>query len=228
MEILKHAIIRQWGFILLAVLSVVTSLVTKLPIWWLALVSIIIILVNEAMEVRRSHQQKRLEIAFRIKELAEDFRRRFVSLGSSLSIFHLINDLGSTRSEKQQLLREWADGCILGQDFLEHGLHNFSGSSNLVIQHRASNEQELSERCEEFQRMNHSYYKFVEEFYKRAEVANIPKNLEESYNNGFVVEYNEFVRIVRDTMSQARQMLHLSVEPKSIDFAKELRIARWG
>ena len=75
--------------------------------------------------------------------------------------------------------------------------------------------------------MNHSYFQLVEAFYKKASAVQIPKNLEDEYNK-FATEYNDFVRSLRDTMGEARKVLHLSIDPKNIDFAKELRIARWG
>ncbi len=220
METLKHALIRHWGFILLAVLSVVISFITRLPTWVLAPVSIIIILANETMEVKRAHHQKRLEIALRIEELAQDFQRRFLSSGSAFSIFYLINELGNTKTEKHEILKEWASGCLLGRDFLEDGLRSLIESLNLIVGHGARQIRELTKRFEEFRRMNRSYHKLVEAFYKRAEAGDIPKNLEN--------KYNEFVRSLRDTMDEARRALHLSIDPKRIDFAKELRIARWG
>jgi len=227
MKTLKYALIRQWGLILLAVLSIVTSLLVKLPTWWLAVVSIIIILVNETMEVRRSHHEKTLQIALRLKELAQDFEKRFVNTGSAYSIFYLINELGNAKSEKQETLKEWASGCILERDFLEGWLHSLFESLNLVVEQKARQEKELSERCEEFRRMNHSYHRLVEAFYKRAKAGHIPETLENKYNE-FVTEYNAFVQSLRDTMDEARKMLHLSIDPKSIVFATELRAMRWG
>lgn len=212
---------------MLALLSVALSLITRLPTWILAPVSIAIIMANEVIEVKRSHKQKLNEIALRIKDRAQDFQQRFLSSGSALSIFYLINELGNTKSERQEILRAWADGCRLGQRFLEHWLHYFIENLALVVQRRKKYEQQLPEQCEEFWRMNRSYFEFVKEFYRRAESENIPKYLEDYYN-GFVAEYNEFVRVFRDTVTEAKQLLRLGIVPQSIDFAKELHKARYG
>ena len=232
METLKHAIIRQWGLILLAVLSIGISLITKLPTWVLAPVSVIVILANEAIEVKRSHRQKLLEIASKVKEQTQDFQQRFISSGSTFSIFYLIRELSNAKSEEQDILRAWESGCSLGQEFLENWLLHFMDNLNLVVQRGVNYEQELSRRCKEFWRMNRTYYRLVEEFYNRAEVGNLLKHLETHYNefvaeyNEFVAEYNEFVRILRETMSESKDLLHLDIDSKSIDFAKELRLAR--
>ena len=158
METLKYILIRQWGLILLAALSVVIFSITKLPTWVLAPVSIIIILVNEVIEVRRSHHQKALQIALRFQELAQDFQKRFVSTGSAYSIFYLINELGNAKSDKQEMLKEWARGAILGQDLLGHWLDSIVEDLKLVVEHKARQKKEISERCKEFRRMNRSYY----------------------------------------------------------------------
>jgi len=227
METLKYILIRQWGLILLAALSVVIFSITKLPTWVLAPISIIIILVNEGMNVRRSHHQKTFQIALRLKELTQDFQTKFVRTGSAYSILHLINELGNAKSEKQEMWKEWARGCTLGLDFLEGWLYSFIERVNLIVEHRARQAKELSERCKEFRDMNHSYYRLVDVFWERAKAAHIRSNLENNYNE-FVTEYNEFVRSLRDTMGEASKVLHLSIDPKRIDFAKELHLARYG
>jgi hypothetical protein len=227
METLKYALVRQWGFILLAVLSVVIYFIAILPTWVLAPVSIIIILVNERMKVKRSHQQKGLQIALRFHELAQDFQKRFVRTGSAYSIFYLINELGNAKSDKQEMLKEWARGCSHGHDFLDDEIDLFIGSLNVVVENKARQQKELSERCKEFKRINHLYYKLVEVFYERAKSGNIPKYLENRYNE-FVTEYNEFVRFFRDIMGEANDVLHLNIDPKSIDFAKESHLVRYS
>ena len=227
METLKYVLIRQWGFILIALLSIVTSLIVKLPTWWLAIVSIIIIIVNEVMNAKRSHQQKTMQIALRLKELAEDFQGRFINTGSAYSILRLIAELGNTKTEKHEILKEWASGCLLGRDFLEDGLRSLIESLNVIVGHGRSEIKELTKRFEEFRDMNNSYYRLVEAFYSRAKTGNIPVNLENEYNK-FVIEYNDLIRSLRDTMDETRKVLDMTIDPKQIDFAKELRIARWG
>jgi len=226
-ETLKYALVRQWGLILLAILSVVISLATKLPTWVLAPVSVIIILVNEVMNARRSHHQKTLQMVSRLEELAQDFQRRFIRTDSAYSILYLIRELGNAKSEKQERLKDWANGCMLGRNSLEDELRSLTENLNLIVRHGARQTKELTKRFEEFQDINNSYYQFVEAFHKRAKTGHIPSNLENNYNE-FVTEYNAFVQSLRDTMNEARKVLHLSIGPKSIDFAKELRIARWG
>ena len=228
MKILKYALIRQWGFILITLLSIVAYFLVQLPTWWLAIVSIIIILVNETIEIRRSRHQKASQITSKLTKLAQDFQQRFVNTGSAYSIFYIIKELGNTNSEKQQIFKEWADGCVSELDFLTGWLHSFSEALNRVVEQKAKQEKELSERCNEFQSMNHSYYRLVETFYGKAKTGNIPEYIEKYYND-FVTEYNAFIQILRNTMDEARTMLHLNIpDPTSIGFAKELHIARWG
>lgn len=227
METLKHIISRRWGYILFALISGIMSLVIKQPTWWLAIVAIVIGIIEESREWKRTHQEKQLQTVSKLKELAQDFRERFVPNSSAYSIFRLIEQIDSTKPEEREILREWAQGCTLGRNFLIYWATYFIETLSLIIKHKPSRGKELSERFEEFRNMNHSYFQLVEAFYKKASAVQIPKNLEDEYNK-FATEYNDFVRSLRDTMGEARKVLHLSIDPKSIDFAKELRIARWG
>jgi len=175
METLKHIISRRWGYILVALISGVMSLVIKQPTWWLAIVAIVIGIIEESREWKRTHQEKQLQTVSNLKELAQDFRERFVPNSSAYSIFRLIEQIDSTKPEEREILREWAQGCTLGRNFLLYWAGYFISKLSLIIEHKLSQGEELSERFEEFRNMNHSYFQFVEAFYNKASTAQIPK-----------------------------------------------------
>jgi hypothetical protein len=202
------------------------SFVIKQPTWWLAIVSIGILIVEENRERRRTHQEKQVQIASKLKELAQDFRGRFVPNSSAYSIFRLVDDMRGAKPEEKEYLA-WAQGCNLGRDFLTYWATYLIERLSFIIESKPSQRKELSERFEEFRCMNHSYFQLVRAFREKANVLQIPKNLEDEYNK-FVTEYNEFVRNLRNTVAEASGVLHLSVDPKSIEFADELHPARWG
>ena len=160
----------------------------------------------------------------KLKELAQHFRERFVPNNSAHSIFRLIEQINGEKQEENAKLQEWAQGCTLGRNFLLYWGSYFIETLDFIIKHKPSQGKEVSERFLEFRNMNHSYFQFVEAFYKKASTTHITKTLEDSYNE-FVTEYNDFVRRLRDTMSEAVKVFHVSIVPKDITFAKEIRLA---
>jgi len=217
MNTLKLALIRQWGYILIAILSILASIFTEWPTWWLAIISALIIIVRETIEIRTSHNQKLLLIALKLKKLTQNFQGRFVNTSSAYSIFYLIREMGNN---------EWTQTCFLVKDSLDDRLRSLYDQLDSVKQ-KAKQENDLSKLYNEFNRINSSYYKLVEEFYNKTEKGNIPKHLEKYYND-FETEYNAFVQKFRNTIDEATKILNVNIDSLSIAFAKELHIARWG
>ena len=139
----------------------------------------------------------------------------------------MIEEIGSKKPEESEILREWVQGCALGRDFLTYWVVYFIERLELIVKHKPSQGKEVSERFEEFRRMNHSYLQLVEAFYEKASTTQIPKNLEDNYNK-FVKEYDAFIQTLRSLIDEASKVFKVSVDSKNIQFAKELRRSRYG
>jgi len=228
MNTLRRIVSQQWGVLVVAALSIGLFSIPTLPswaVWSIAIVAMAVIVANGVIEMRRVHKSRLRGIGESLKELLGEFQHRFVYSGSAYSIYYLIAELSNQQSDKQRELHAWANGCNRSRDFLERLLQNLSESVDSTFQ--SASARELSKCCENFFRTIRDYEKLVGDFYKYAKANDISNHLERAYND-FVAEYNDFVRGLRDLITEANRELNLGFDSKRIEFAKEIRKARYG
>jgi hypothetical protein len=227
MYTIKHIIRRRWGYILVALISGIGSFIIEQPTWWLAIVVMTIGVIEEYVDWRRTRQEKRLNAILKLKEMVQDFNR-FVDTGYTYSIFYIIREFGNAQSDKTDVIKEWAEAHNTALDFLLGWLSSTNKRLSLITQLKTNNEIEFSNVYKDFQRINHYYFKIVDDFYRKSKRGNISENIEKNYNK-FVDEYNSFVRNFRNLIGDTKKVINLETnDPNSIDFAEKLNIARWG
>lgn len=221
LRVIKYVVYHQWGLILIALLSVINYFIPKLPTYWIAIISIFIILINQAIELRRTQYQTTIKHASRLKNLVYNFQNRFINTGSAYSIFYLIRELGKSNTDRKAEFEEWARGCLLGMDFLEKWIQSLNERLYDMIEKRTKQDKSLSERYDEYVRMNRLYYRLVEEFYNRINSREMPEYIL-SYYNDFVLEYNAYIYDLRNAIGEMRGIRNLNFDVADIRLAKNI------
>ena len=212
MHTLKLVIRRGWSLILVTVISIV-SLEMNWPIWVIAPILVIILVVGLTMELRRSKQVQLTTMAEDLRDLTKHFYDTFIER-RELSVFNLAQNLHTPSSPE---IADWARACDMGGRVLHHWLTRFAARVEADIRIRKE-ERYLSACVHEFWDINNLYHDFVREFCQKASKEDITKSARESYNK-FRVEYNAFVQNFRGYISEFKKVAKIDIKPQSVKFA---------
>ncbi len=225
MRLLKHLIARQWGVLLVAAVSIllVTWQLPRAAVVLVALAAVIVLILNWALELRRSRRDSTIEMARKLEVVVDDFLGRFVPSGSAYSIFYLIAELSAANTEK----KAWCQGCSHSRRLLERLIRDTREELARFAQGRAADRDELHKVFDKFLEIVASYFRLASEFSQTAQTGNLPAHIEGAYN-GFVAEYNDFTRGLRDLVTEAKSPVRLGANAKDIGFLKEIHLTRYG
>ncbi len=219
MYILRTIVNWGWSPILIAAVALV-GYAYEWPIWILAAVLGIIIIVGLMMAISGAKEKELEHVSLRLRQLAGYFNRRFMG-DSSLSIFVVIRSLFSTDNAK---VWAWARECEVSQRIFNTWCNSFIGRLESDIRTRRFDVYLRTYLNELWLVISH-YYEFIEQFYEIAAKVEIPQETVSQYNR-FVAEYNAFVQDFRDNISELRKVGQTAIEPPSVKFAKELSVVK--
>ena len=208
-----------WSPILITALAIV-GYIGKWPIEALAPVLVIILVIGLVVGATGTKEKQFERLSLRLKELAGHFNRRFTG-DSSLSIFVVIRTLLTSDNAK---VWAWARECEVAQRIFNTWCSSFVSRLESDIRSRRFGAY-LRTSLNELWLVNSHYYEFVEQFCEVAEKVEIPRETIDLYNR-FALEYNAFVQDFRDNISELRGFARTEIEPPSVNFAKELPVAK--
>ena len=215
MYTLKTIVNRGWYPTLITVLAVL-GVLYKWPIEWITPALIFILALGLVVTVIKARERQLERAAFRLRQLAEYFQRRFMG-DSTLSIFVIIDSLFNIDNPK---LWDWARACDMSQRIFNSWCNSFInrmesdiGGSRLADY--------LSTYLDELWQISSQYYDFVEQFYEIATKVEVPQETLEQYHK-FVMEYNAFAQNFREHVTELKSIARTGIEPPSIKLAQEV------
>lgn len=219
MYVLRALVRWGWSPILITALAIL-GYYYEWPIWVLAAVLIVILIVGLVVAVSGAEEKGLEQASLRLRQLAGHYHRRFMG-DSSLSIFAIIRSLFNVDNVK---VWAWARECEASLRLFNTWSNSFSGRLESDIRAGRFNYY-LRTYLNELWLMNSHYYEFIEQFCDVAEQVEIPRETIDLYNR-FVMEYNAFVQDFRDNIAELRKVAKTEVEPPSVKFAREIPVVK--
>ncbi len=219
MYIFKTIVKWGWSPLLIAILALL-GYAYEWPIWILAILLGVILIVGLILVVTGAGEKKVEQASLKLRQLAGYFNRRFMG-DSSLSIFVVIRSLFNIDNVK---VWAWAREC-------EVALRIFNTWSSSYVARLESDirtgrfDINIRSYLNELWLMTNHYHEFIEQFYEVAENVELPRETIDLYNR-LVVEYNAFAQDFRDNIGELRKFAITEVEPPSVKFARELSVVK--
>jgi len=215
MYILRTIVYWGWSPIIITALAV-TGFVYQWPVWVIAPVLIVIMVVGLGVGIVNA-REKKLELSSqRLRQLAGFFARRFTGK-SSLSIFAIIDSLFSMDNPE---VWNWARACEMSQRVFNTWCDSFIDRIESDL--RTKNfHLYLRTYLNELWLINNHHFEFIEQFYEVAGRFEIPRESVDQYNR-FVVEYNAFAQDFQDNIAELGKVARTEIEPPSVKLAREL------
>ena len=211
--------IRNWGWspILLAALAIL-ALVFTWPIWLLATLVGIVLVLSLLSGVFAARQKDLTASLQMLRQITGHFNRRLLG-DSPISIFAVISGLLETENRE---IWDWARACGMSQRVLTTWGNSFLARLETDTKTRRF-DWHLHNYLNELWLLNNHYYEFVAQFHEIARRTELSSENRELYQR-FVAEYNAFVQNFRENISELKKIAQTGIEPPSVNLAKELPV----